>query len=1320
MPIREEHYLGNPLLKRANIEVELAPDQLLELAKCSDDPIYFAKNYIKIVTLNEGLVNFKPYSFQEEMLENFYTKRFNICKLPRQSGKALSLDTPIPTPNGWTTMGDIKIGDSILDPNGNSVSVIKKTDIMYNHDCYKLYFDNGDSIVADSEHLWEVNSAYWNSKKKIISSKEIFDAYNLKKANKKGFGFAGSYYIEHSKPLNTFIHDVLPIDPYLLGLWLGDGYSDSGRIIAHKNDFYYYKQKIDVEYEREEGNCIKFKCLNLFKKLKNNNLLGNKHIPQIYLRSSYENRLNLLRGLMDTDGSVKKNSRSFEFYQKNYSLILQFVELLSSLGIKSRIRSKRLKGQIYYTVSFTTTEQVFNLQRKCNNVNVNRKTRSQDKRIYIQKIEKINSVPVACLSVDSEDHLFLCGRTFIPTHNSTTTVAFLIHNMLFDEHTSIAILANKAQTAKEILSRLQTAYENLPKWMQQGVKSCNKTSMELENGSKVIAASTSASAVRGGTYSLLMLDEYAFVPEQVANNFMQSVYPTISSGNNSKIIVVSCVTKDTYLLTPKGYRKIENLIQKDKEGAYFVPEYTVRGNNKFYSSNIIVNNKKSQTNIITTRYNSLECSEDHKLWAYSNGSYGYVKSRDLKIGDYIAVKYNQQIFGNNNYVGFLPKKNKNKNTFSCNCINKDIAYFIGLYIAEGYARDIISKKSGNIIGGQIVITCGDNISESLDKLEIKYKKVDDFHYIINSYHLTEFLKTLGFDIKKKAKFKVIPDKVLSWSKENIASLLRGMFDGDGCITNKGKVTYTSTSKELINQVQLLLANLGIIGSVYSAKTKPSKKVKVISQCYSIEITGNYAHKYFEEIGFNLKRKNDRYSLIQNSNRIGHRTDVVPGSAKFILENITTEVENLKLIPKRKKRPFTTFSRKQLLNLKESFYEVSNDIIRTFLDDNVQEDLIWVPIKNIEKSEAEVFDVSLPDCPDDKWCHSVLYNNFLGHQTPKGMNHFYKLWIEAKSGTNDYHPFEIHWSDVPGRDEEWKRQQIANTSQKDFDQEFNTEFLGSSETLISGSKLSNIVTNTPIRRINNLDVYEEPKAGHVYVTLVDTAQGVEKDYSAFVIIDIIKAPYPVVAKYRDNEIKPELYSDIVKKVALQYNQSFLLCEVNEIGREVAKDLIDDEYPNMLLCSTKSRSGQFVGQNFSGKYELGVKMQKNTKKVGCLKLKTLIEENILTINDYDIFSELTTFVQKGSTFEAESGRNDDLVMCLVMFSWLTTNQYFKDIIDIDLRQRLLAEKKDKEEEDVLPFGFAPFSEDVIVDEKTGDMWQVVEDEEMNTLLNLFNYY
>jgi hypothetical protein len=349
-------------------------------------------------------------------------------------------------------------------------------------------------------------------------------------------------------------------------------------------------------------------------------------------------------------------------------------------------------------------------------------------------------------------------------------------------------------------------------------------------------------------------------------------------------------------------------------------------------------------------------------------------------------------------------------------------------------------------------------------------------------------------------------------------------------------------------------------------------------------------------------------------------------------------------------------------------------------------------------------------------------------TPSGLNHYYKMWMDAKEGKNEYHPFEIHWSEVPGRDTAWQRQQIANIGQKAFDQEFNTDFLGSSETLISGSKLSTIKTKNPLRKINSLDIYEEPKEDHAYVTLVDTAEGVEKDYSAFVIIDITNnvnnkglPAYNVVAKYRNNEIKSELYSFVVKDVAYKYNQSFILCEVNDIGKQVAKDLIEDEYPNMLLCSTKARSGQFIGQNFSGKYELGVKMQKNTRKLGCLKLKTLIEENILFINDRDIFAELTTFVQKGSRFEAEAGKNDDLVMCLVMFSWLTTNQYFKDLVDDDLRKKLLQEKKDQEEADILPFGYAPQQqEEIIIDDKTGNVWQVVEEDEMNAILNLFNYY
>jgi hypothetical protein len=329
-------------------------------------------------------------------------------------------------------------------------------------------------------------------------------------------------------------------------------------------------------------------------------------------------------------------------------------------------------------------------------------------------------------------------------------------------------------------------------------------------------------------------------------------------------------------------------------------------------------------------------------------------------------------------------------------------------------------------------------------------------------------------------------------------------------------------------------------------------------------------------------------------------------------------------------------------------------------------------------------------------------------------------MNAVKGENKYCPLEIKWNDVPGRDEKWRLDQIANTNEKDFNQEFNTEFLGSSETLISGSKLSTIVTNHPLKSSNSLDVYEEAKENHVYVTLVDTARGVEKDYHAFVIIDITSPPYKVVAKYKNNEIKPEVYSYNVKNIANSYNESYLLCEVNDIGNQTAKDLMEDEYPNMLMCSTKSRSGQYVGQNLSGKYEFGVKMQKNIKKIGCLKLKTLIEENILIINDSEIFSELTTFVQKGATFEAESGKNDDLVMCLVMFAWLTTNEYFKDIINVDLRQRLIAEKKEKDEADLLPFGYSSITEQEVIDTAGGVMWEVVNDNELSSMLNIFNYY
>ena len=308
-------------------------------------------------------------------------------------------------------------------------------------------------------------------------------------------------------------------------------------------------------------------------------------------------------------------------------------------------------------------------------------------------------------------------------------------------------------------------------------------------------------------------------------------------------------------------------------------------------------------------------------------------------------------------------------------------------------------------------------------------------------------------------------------------------------------------------------------------------------------------------------------------------------------------------------------------------------------------------------------------------------------TPHGMNHFYRLWHDAERQKNEYIPTDVHWTEVPGRDEKWKKQTIANTSEQQFKIEFECEFLGSVDTLIAPSKLRSLVYEQPIQRNAGLDIYEEPVSKHDYAITVDVARGVSKDYSAFVIIDITKFPHKVVGKYRNNEIKPMLFPSVIQEIGKKYNNAFVLCEVNDVGDQVASILnYDMEYTNLLQCSMRGRAGQVVGQGFSGKKtQLGVKMSKTVKKVGALNLKTIIESDKLVFNDYEILSELTTFIQKHNSFEAEEGCNDDLAMCLVIYAWLVAQDYFKELTDQDVRKRLYDEQKNQIEQDMAPFGF-----------------------------------
>ena len=345
-------------------------------------------------------------------------------------------------------------------------------------------------------------------------------------------------------------------------------------------------------------------------------------------------------------------------------------------------------------------------------------------------------------------------------------------------------------------------------------------------------------------------------------------------------------------------------------------------------------------------------------------------------------------------------------------------------------------------------------------------------------------------------------------------------------------------------------------------------------------------------------------------------------------------------------------------------------------------------------------------------------------TPRGMNHFYRMWHDAERGKNEYIPTDVHWSEVPGRDEAWKAQTIANTSEQQFKVEFECEFLGSVNTLINAAKLRNLVYDDPIKRNAGLDVYEHPKEEHNYLITVDVARGIGNDYSAFIVFDITNFPYKVVAKYRNNEIKPMLFPSIIYEVAKGYNDSWLLIEVNDIGDQVANILhFDLEYDNVLMCSMRGRAGQIVGSGFSGKKsQLGVRMTAAVKKLGCSNLKTLMEDDKLLTNDYDVISELTTFAQKHNSFEAEEGCNDDLAMCLVIFSWLVAQDYFKEMTDNDVRKRIYEEQKNQIEQDMSPFGFISDGLDdmnVIVEEETGDRWVFAsKNSDQNNPLEVWN--
>lgn len=329
-------------------------------------------------------------------------------------------------------------------------------------------------------------------------------------------------------------------------------------------------------------------------------------------------------------------------------------------------------------------------------------------------------------------------------------------------------------------------------------------------------------------------------------------------------------------------------------------------------------------------------------------------------------------------------------------------------------------------------------------------------------------------------------------------------------------------------------------------------------------------------------------------------------------------------------------------------------------------------------------------------------------TPKGFEMFHKFWKEATvdkddnpidttletpiPGKNGYVAIETRWNDIPGRDEEWKNLILGTISQEQFDQEYNCAFLGSSGTLISGVHLSRMVYRKPILTRQYTNVYYKPEKDRQYVAVVDTSRGVGADHNVCSVFDVTETPFKQALIIRSNQIAPQHFPEYIASACKAYNDAPVLVETNDNGQQIADALhFDLDVDSVLMTSSNAKKGQTISGGYGANARRGVKTSTAVKRIGCSTLKALIENNVLLIEDFETIQELSSFVSKGNSYEAEAGKHDDIVATLFLFAWLTTQRYFKELTNKDARGQMASDHASAMEEELAPFGFFGFEMD-----------------------------
>jgi len=804
------------------------------------------------------------------------------------------------------------------------------------------------------------------------------------------------------------------------------------------------------------------------------------------------------------------------------------------------------------------------------------------------------------------------------------------------------------------------------------------------------------------------------VPE--TNSFISNGF--ISHNTGGKATLISCVTKDTFIISDEGIKQVGDFIYDymPENVGYKVDDYNILGKGKLRNSNIIVNNGLQDTVKLRTTSSELECSKTHILWGYSKklNKFGWLNSDYLEIGDSINIQYGMNVWGNDISIEhqYIFSNKEDKPDIIYDKITSDLAYLIGLYLSQGSTYKTYSND--NLIGTSITFTCDDYIGDIINKCGFSYSSYDKLHYTVSSKYLGSLFESLGLDLSLKAPDKYIPSKLLKLPKDIMTSLIQGIMDGNGYSDkSRLRIGISLSSEKMIKQLRIIFNNFGILTDYQTGVTPPTKKVKVSSDYYKISATSVNALKYYNEIGFRFKRKQIKDRWLKNNFKFS-QLEYIPNGKKIIRDiiddnNLTRKIKKYGLDISKLRYSNHKTSRLNRNTFSEYINVFTNVLFLDLNKYNIDKILIpnckWEYITLKEYSENYVYDFSLPNVKDDFWSHSVIYNGILGHQTPNGQDAlYYTTYAGAKEKKNDFNIIEMRWyedlrynKDLKWIKEDKETNEVTTIIEEDFTfesynqkikdgykptsswyidmcrnmnnnsrmiaQELDVSFVGSGGNVIDDEYITFQEENNVMEPKfisgpqKEFWIWEEPKEGHRYFAGVDVSRGDGEDSSTIVIIDFTTMEQ--VMEYK-GKTPPDILANIVYEYCTHYNAYTVIDITGGMGATTVLKLLELNFPQKLLHYDDPKGKVLQSASQLEKY---VKYDNkipgftvgNSRLPLVANLERNIRDNIIKVRSNRMTNEMRTFVYKNGRPDHQSGFHDDLLMALGMALWVLEHSF-----------------------------------------------------------------